>query len=163
MAGRSKRLILNLSGGSGVEHTDSISDRGGYRNIFRIWAARTRTGWDDFMVRSTTIASFLWCLWLSIYLGLITSQWVIRLPQNWQDILNSIIPGIFVTLVIYTAIMLVIGTLSWYKTEICSKTKSNLDNIIMSVLIKGTLPAGFFVPELEKYILRKLGKKKNPT
>jgi hypothetical protein len=40
---------------------------------FRLWASRTRSGFDDLMVRSTRLASLLWCIWLSIYLGFVAS------------------------------------------------------------------------------------------
>jgi small-conductance mechanosensitive channel len=105
---------------------------------FRIWAARTSSKWDDFMVRSTSIASFLWCLWLGIYLGLVAFQLVSQIPQNWQEILNRIIPGLFVALGLFTIIMMIMGILHWYKIEVCSRTKSSLDDIIMSVLMIGT-------------------------
>jgi moderate conductance mechanosensitive channel len=102
---------------------------------FRIWAARTSS---KCMVRSTRITSFLWCIWLGIYLGLVTSQMVTQIPQNWQEILNRIIPGLFVALGLFTFIMMIVGILHWYKIEVCSRTKSSLDDIIMSVLTIGT-------------------------
>jgi moderate conductance mechanosensitive channel len=105
---------------------------------FRIWAARTKSKWDDIMVHSTSLASFLWCLWLGIYSGLVSSQLVTQIPQNWQEILNRIIPGLFIALGIYSVIMIIMGTLKWYKIEVCSRTKSSLDDVIMSVLIIGT-------------------------
>jgi moderate conductance mechanosensitive channel len=100
--------------------------------------AKTRTNLDDTLVSSTRIASMLWCIWLGIYLGLLASQFVIQLSQNWQIILNSVVPVLFVALAIYTGIMIAIGIFQWYKNAICSRTKSRLDDIIMSVLIIGT-------------------------
>ena len=43
---------------------------------------------------------------------------------------------------IYTVIMVVMAVFKWYKVEICPKTNSNFDDIIMSVLIVGTPVVG---------------------
>jgi moderate conductance mechanosensitive channel len=112
------------------------------RNLFykrlNKWANKTKSRWDDILISSTRIASILWCIWLGIYLGFVALQFVMQLPSYWQEVINRIIPVIFVALGIYTAVMIVIGTLRWYKIEVCSRTKSRLDDIIMSVLIVGT-------------------------
>jgi moderate conductance mechanosensitive channel len=105
---------------------------------FSIWATGTRTAWDDILVNSTRLASILWCVWLSIYLGLITSQFLVQIPQYWRENLSKTTPVVFVALSIYTGIMIIIGTFKWFKIEVCSKTKSSLDDIVMSVLIVGT-------------------------
>jgi moderate conductance mechanosensitive channel len=104
---------------------------------FRMWAAGTKHCWDDIMVRSTSPASILWCLWLSIYGGVLASQIVTEIPKNWQEIFNRVNPAVLVALGIYTAVAIIVGTLKWYKIEICSKTRSSLDDIIMSVLLFG--------------------------
>jgi moderate conductance mechanosensitive channel len=108
-----------------------------YKRLHK-WVKKTRTNLDDALVNSTRIASMLWCIWLGIYLGLLASQFVVKLSQYWQEIINKVIPVLFVALAIYTAIMIAIGIFKWYKNEICSRTKSSLDDIIMSVLIIST-------------------------
>jgi moderate conductance mechanosensitive channel len=102
---------------------------------FRIWAAGTRHGWEDIMVRYTSVASILWCFWLSINGGIFGSRIVTDMPKNWQEIFNRVNPALLVSLGIYTAIVIIVGSLKWYKIEVCSKTKSSLDDVIMSVLI----------------------------
>jgi moderate conductance mechanosensitive channel len=103
----------------------------------RKWAQNTKTKWDDFIIASTRLPSFLWCIWLGIYGALVISQMIIQLPQNWQGIVIKIIPLLFIALGIYSGITIVIGTLIWYKAEVCLKTKSNLDDYIMTALIIG--------------------------
>jgi small-conductance mechanosensitive channel len=102
-----------------------------------IWIARSETRWDDIIITSTRIPSILWSIWLGLWGGMIASQLVVQLPQNWQTLIVTAIPLIFVTLGIYSILMLIVGTLKWYKVEVCPRTKSALDDVIMSVLIIG--------------------------
>ncbi|MBN1190199.1 MAG: mechanosensitive ion channel family protein [Dehalococcoidales bacterium] len=104
-----------------------------YRYIHKL-ALKTSTCFDDILVRYTRIASILWCIWIGIYTG-----WTIaQTPDRWMDMEDKVIPVLFVGFGIYTAIMLVMAFFKWYKVELCGRTKSTLDDIIMSVLIFGT-------------------------
>jgi small-conductance mechanosensitive channel len=74
-----------------------------------IFAVKTKTRFDDIMARETRVASLLWCIWLGIYAG----YKIANTPEIWVN--NEI--------------------LKWYRDEVCPKTSSNIDNIIMAVLI----------------------------
>jgi moderate conductance mechanosensitive channel len=103
-----------------------------YKYIRKL-AAKTKTCFDDIMIQNTRLPSLLWCIWIGIYAG-----WKIaETPVAWIDMENQVIPVLYVGIGIYTAIMIIIGTLKWYKIEICPRTQSNLDDIIMSTLIAG--------------------------
>jgi small conductance mechanosensitive channel len=98
------------------------------------WTAKTTTKFDDIMVRETRIATLLWCILLGIYVG-----WKIAYtPADWVDIETHVISSIFAAIGVYSAIVIVMGTLKWYKVEICPKTSSSLDEFIMGALIFGT-------------------------
>jgi moderate conductance mechanosensitive channel len=107
-----------------------------YKRLHK-WAHNTRSSWDDFLITSTRLPSILWCIWLGIYGALVISQMIIQLPQSWQEIVIKVVPVLFIVLGIYSGITIVVGTLKWYKAEICFKTRSSLDDYIMTVLIIG--------------------------
>jgi moderate conductance mechanosensitive channel len=96
--------------------------------------AKTRTCFDDILVHETRIATLLWCLWLGIY----AAYKIAETPVAWIEIEEKVIPVLFVSIGIYSAIMIIMATLKWYKKEICPRTSSSLDEIIMSTLIFGT-------------------------
>lgn len=103
-----------------------------YRSLHRM-AAKTRTCMDDILIRDTRIVSLLWCIWLAGYTGLRLA----RTPESWADVIRQDLLVIFVALGIYTAIVIVVALLRWYRNEVCPKTKGNLDDIIITVLIYG--------------------------
>jgi moderate conductance mechanosensitive channel len=108
-----------------------------YRYIRKL-AAKTKTCFDDIMIQETRIPSILWCVWIGLYVG-----WKIaETPSTWIDMENKVIPVLYVSIGIYTLVMIIIATLKWYKIEICSRTNTSLDDIIMSVLIACTPIAG---------------------
>ena len=103
-----------------------------YRGLRRM-AAKTKTCLDDILIRDTRIASLLWCIWLAGYTGLRLAQ----TPESWAGVIRQDLLVVFAALGIYTAIVIVVALLKWYRTEICPKTKGNLDDIIITVLIFG--------------------------
>jgi moderate conductance mechanosensitive channel len=108
-----------------------------YKYIRKL-AAKTKTCFDDIMIQETRIPSILWCIWIGLYAG-----WKIAdTPTAWIDMENKVIPVLFVSIGIYTAIMIIMATFKWYKIEICSKTESSLDDVVMAVLIGGTPVVG---------------------
>jgi moderate conductance mechanosensitive channel len=126
-------LIWPVGSGAVVIAVTLLLRRFLYSYIHKL-AAKTATCFDDIMVHDTLIASFLWCIWLGIWVG-----WKIaETPAAWESIENQIIPVLFVALGIYTGTVIIMATLKWYKTEICPKTSSSLDDIVMSFLIIGT-------------------------
>jgi small-conductance mechanosensitive channel len=96
-----------------------------------IFAVKTKTRFDDIMARETRVASLLWCIWLGIYAG----YKIANTPEIWVNNESKVISVLFVALGIYTAIAIVTAILKWYRDEVCPKTSSNIDNIIMAVLI----------------------------
>ena len=104
-----------------------------YGNIHKL-TAKTKTTFDDIMVRETRIATLLWCIWLGIW----AAYKIAETPPAWIDVENKVIPVLFTSFGIYTAIVIVMAVFKWYKDEICPRTSSSFDDIIMSVLIVGT-------------------------
>ena len=103
-----------------------------YKYIHRL-AAKTTTCFDDIMVRETRIATFLWCIWIGVF----SAYKLAETSPGWLDIENKVIPVLFVAFGLYTVIMVVMATFKWYKVEICPKTSSSLDDIIIDTLIFG--------------------------
>jgi fumarate reductase subunit C len=97
-------------------------------------AAKTKTQFDDIMIRETRLPTLFWCFWLGIFVGFT----VYTPPDSWARITDKLIPVLFAALGIYTLVMILMATFKWYKVEICDKTSSGLDDIIMGVLIFGT-------------------------
>jgi moderate conductance mechanosensitive channel len=108
-----------------------------YRYIHKL-TAKTETVLDDILVANTRIATVLWCIWLGVW----AAYKIAETPAAWIDIENKIIPILFTSFGIYTIIVVVMAFFKWYKVEICPKTNSNFDEIIMSVLIVGTPVVG---------------------
>jgi small-conductance mechanosensitive channel len=104
-----------------------------YKNIQKL-AAKTRTQFDDIMVRATRLPTLFWCFWLGIYIGFT----VYAAPESWSKITDQLIPVLFVALGIYTLVMILIALFKWYKLEMCPHTPSSLDDVIMNTLIFGT-------------------------
>jgi moderate conductance mechanosensitive channel len=96
--------------------------------------AKTETLFDDILVSNTKIATLLWCIWLGIW----AAYKIAETPATWVDIENKVIPVLFVSFGIYTVVMVIMATFKWYKVEICPKTASSIDDLIMSVLTAGT-------------------------
>ncbi|MDD5701724.1 MAG: mechanosensitive ion channel family protein [Dehalococcoidales bacterium] len=104
-----------------------------YSYIRRL-ASKTRTDFDDILIHDTRPATFLWSIWL----GLFTGFAIYDAPDSWSAITDKAVPVIFTALGIYTAIMVAIALLRWYKKEICCRTTSSLDDIILRTLIIAT-------------------------
>jgi moderate conductance mechanosensitive channel len=108
-----------------------------YRYIRRL-SARTKTCFDDILIRDTRLASFLWCIGLGIYAGLRLAA----VPESWIPALNTVVPVIFVALGIYTATVIIVAVFKWYREEVCPRTKATIDDMIMSTLIIGAPVVG---------------------
>jgi len=104
-----------------------------HKNIHKL-CARTRTCFDDIIVRDTRLASLMWCIWLGIYVGVRLAE----TPASWADDLTTIVPIIFVALGAYTAIIILMAVFKWYRAEVCPKTRGDMDDAIMLGLIIGT-------------------------
>jgi moderate conductance mechanosensitive channel len=104
-----------------------------YKYIHKL-AAKTATCFDDIMVHETRIATFLWCVWLGVF----TAYKLAATAPAWMEAENKIIPVLFVVIGLYTIIMVVMATFKWYQQEICPRTSSSLDDIVMGTLIFGT-------------------------
>jgi moderate conductance mechanosensitive channel len=102
-------------------------------NRFRMWASRTKSCWDDIIIKYTRLASLFWCFWLAIFSG----QQIAVLPSYWQNIAYKTVPVLFVALGIFTGVVIVLGLIKWYRTEICPTTAGMLDDYIMAVLAIG--------------------------
>lgn len=100
--------------------------------------AKTETLFDDILVENTKIATLLWCIWLGVW----AAYTIAETPPAWIPIEHKVIPVLFASFGIYTVIMVIMAVFKWYKVEICPKTTSNIDDIIMSVLIVGTPVVG---------------------
>jgi small-conductance mechanosensitive channel len=104
-----------------------------YKYIQKL-AAKTATCFDDIMVSETRLATLLWCIWIGVY----SAYKLADTPLNWMQWENKIIPILFAVFGLYTVIAVIMATLKWYEKEICPRTTSSLDDIIMRVLILGT-------------------------
>jgi moderate conductance mechanosensitive channel len=104
-----------------------------YKYIQKL-ASKTKTQFDDIMICETSLATQLWCIWLGIFAGFT----IYEEPASWSVITDQVIPVLFVALGIYTLVMVLMGFFKWYKLEICAKTSSGLDDVIMNTLIVGT-------------------------
>jgi moderate conductance mechanosensitive channel len=104
-----------------------------YRYVRKL-TEKTKTCFDDILVKDTGLATILWCLWLGLWGGFSIAE----TPGEWDKLVNQIVPVVFVALGIYTLIVIIMAVLKWYKIEICPKTSSSMDEVIMSVLIIGT-------------------------
>jgi moderate conductance mechanosensitive channel len=93
--------------------------------------AKTATLFDDILVRETRIATLLWCIWLGIWAG----YKIAETPAAWVVVEDQVIPVLFVAFGIYTVVMIIVATFKWYKVEICPRSHSSLDDIMMSVLM----------------------------
>jgi moderate conductance mechanosensitive channel len=101
-------------------------------------AAKTTTSFDDILIHEIRIATFLWCIWIGIF----SAYTLAETPQDWVKPEANIIPVLFVAIGIYTVITIIMAIFKWYKDEICPRTVSNLDDIIMWILIISTPVVG---------------------
>jgi moderate conductance mechanosensitive channel len=101
-------------------------------------ASRTRTKLDDVMIHETRASTLLWCIFLGIFAG----YKIANTPQTWVNTETKIVLVLFAALGVYTVIVIITAALKWYREEICSKTSSNIDDIIMGVLIVATRIVG---------------------
>jgi small-conductance mechanosensitive channel len=108
-----------------------------YRYIRKL-AARTKTRFDDILIRETNIPIILWCIWLGIFAGFT----IYTAPPSWSVVTDKVIPILFTALGIYTLVTVIMATLKWYKAEICPRTSSSIDDIIMGTLIAGAPVVG---------------------
>jgi moderate conductance mechanosensitive channel len=96
--------------------------------------ARTKTIFDDIMVRETRVATLLWCIWIGIW----AAYKIADTPPAWIGLEEKVIPAMYAAFGIYTLIVIIMAVFKWYRDEICPRTSSNFDEIIMAVLIIGT-------------------------
>jgi moderate conductance mechanosensitive channel len=92
-------------------------------------ALKTKTLWDDILLRTTRTASLLWSVWLGIY---VSSNFV-DIPASLLWITQKAVPAIFIALGVYTAIVVVLVFSRWYSKTIADLTSSKLDNIIIEI------------------------------
>lgn len=104
-------------------------------SIIHKLASKTKTVFDDIIIRETKLASLFWCIWLGIYAG----YKIAVTPDAWRASETMVMSSLSASLGIYTAVTVAIAVLKWYRDEICTQTDGNLDDVIMSVLIK-TVP-----------------------
>jgi moderate conductance mechanosensitive channel len=126
-------LALPIGAGTGIILVLIFLRRFLYRYIRKI-ASSTKTRFDDILIRETNIPIILWCVWLGIFAGFT----IYAAPESWSVVTDKVIPILFTALGIYTLVMIIMATLKWYKEEICPRTSSSLDDIIMVTLIVGT-------------------------
>jgi small-conductance mechanosensitive channel len=107
-------------------------------NYIRKLTEKTKTCFDDIMVADTRIATILWCIWLGLWAGFTIAE----TPGEWDKLVNQIVPVVFVALGIYTGIVIIMAILKWYQAEVCTKTSSSIDEVLMSVMIVGTPVVG---------------------
>jgi len=100
-----------------------------YRQLHK-WAKRTESPWDDIIIDATKLASLAWCFWLGIYGGLKIAD----LPSDWTNEVNKAILSMFAAMGIYAVVAIIEIGLHWYSVEVAPKTKSNLDDMIVTVL-----------------------------
>src|SRR4030042_47611 len=94
------------------------------------WSKRTESHWDDIIISATHRASLVWCFWLGIYAGLK----FVALPSDWVNNTDKAILIIFAVMGIYSVTALLEIGINWYNTEVASKTKSSVDDIVMAAL-----------------------------
>jgi moderate conductance mechanosensitive channel len=103
--------------------------------------AKTQTLFDDILVANTKLATLLWCVWIGIW----AAYTIAETPPAWIPIESKLIPVLFTSFGIYTVVVVVMSVFKWYKVEICPKTTSSIDELIMSFLIVGTPIVGFIL------------------
>ena len=104
----------------------------------RKMAARTTTSFDDILVRDTRLITVLWCVWFGIWAGWNLAETRVA----WDLVAQKLIPILFVALGIYTLVVVIMTVFKWYKKDICPRTSSSLDEVIMGTLITGTPVVG---------------------
>ena len=95
---------------------------------------KTTTRFDDILLRDTRLTTLLWCIWA----GISTGWGIADTPESWAATESKIMAALFFALGTYTAITILNAIFIWYKDEICTRTKTRIDEIIMWVLIIGT-------------------------
>jgi small-conductance mechanosensitive channel len=121
-----------------------------YKYISKL-TRKTRTCFDDILVKDTHLVTMLWSIWLGLWSGFSIAE----TPGEWDKYAVQIVPVIFVALGIYSGIVLIMVFFKWFKTEICPRTSSSIDEIIMSVLIISTPIVGFILGAI--LVLKMLG------
>ena len=104
-----------------------------YRLVHRL-ASRTKTHFDDILLREIRLPSLFWCIWLGVLVGYKLAE----TPMAWVDSENKAFNSLFAALGIYTLVAVIMSVFKWYKIDICPRTSSSLDDIIMDTLIAGT-------------------------
>jgi moderate conductance mechanosensitive channel len=102
--------------------------------LVRKMTEKTKTCFDDILVKDTGLATILWGVWLGLWAGFTIAE----TPSAWDKQVNQIVPVVFVALGIYTLIVIIMAVFKWYKVEICPQTSSSLDDMIMATLLFGT-------------------------
>ncbi len=106
-----------------------------YREIEK-WSRRTEKRWDDILVTSTRRVSLVWCLVLGVWAGIEIAV----VPTSWEQYIDDTVPKLFVAMGLYTAVVIVLVLIEWYRVEVAAKTASPLDDAIMAAL-KWVVPA----------------------
>lgn len=83
-------------------------------NIVKRWLARISGEWVQIILRSFRIPTVLWCLFISIYLGVVVSS----LPQDWRDPTSRGLWTIFIVSLTIAAVNIVSGLLMLYGMKI---------------------------------------------
>jgi moderate conductance mechanosensitive channel len=128
-----KSLVLPVGCGLVIVVVTLFLRRYLYKMICKL-TAKTKTCFDDIIVKDTNLATILWCVWLGLWAGFTIAD----TPAEWDKTVHLIVPVVFVALALYTGIVIIMAFLKWYRTEICPRTSSSIDEVIMSVLTFGT-------------------------
>jgi small-conductance mechanosensitive channel len=126
-------------------------------SYIRKLTAKTKTCFDDIIVRDTRLVTILWCVWWGLYTGFTIAE----PPPEWDLLAGLIVPVIFVALAIYTATVVLMAVLQWYKAEICPRSNSAFDDVVMSFLIVATPVAGTVLGAIQ--VLKMLGYESDPV
>lgn len=93
-------------------------------------ASRTRTEWDDVILRSSRLATLLWCF----FLGVFAAVHIAVAPDSWEEPVGTVSPILLVVMGIYTGVVVIRVLIDMYIVEVARKTASPLDDMIMTAL-----------------------------
>lgn len=93
-------------------------------------AARSQTESDDMVLRSTGIATLLWCF----FPGIIAALHVAVVPESWEGPVQTVAPLLLMLVGIYTGVVVLRVLVDIYIAEVASKTPSPIDDLIMNAL-----------------------------
>jgi moderate conductance mechanosensitive channel len=104
-----------------------------YKYIYK-FSQKTKTCFDDILVKDTRLVTILWSIWLGVWSGFSLAE----TPVEWGKYVNQIVPVIFVVLGIYSGVVLIMVFFKWFKTDVCPVASNNIDETILSVFIVST-------------------------